>query len=511
MNVRRRLQLPVFSGALALVLALYALAVHPSGQAPSPSLQLLSRDARRTIPLTLVGTQEMVALDELAGLFQLAVRDDGGAITVAYKGRSVVLTPDQTIASVAGRLISLPAAPVRSGNRWLVPVDFIARALAPIYDQRIDLRRTTHLLVLGDLRVPRVSIRFETQPASVRATLDVSPSATVAVTQQGQRLVVRIDADALDVVMPPLQGTGLLQGIHAADAANLVLDLGPRFATFRSVTAPIEGGTRVTVDILAGADTTAAPTVALPPAPAAAPTDQPTPSPLGQVGGGFRTVAIDPGHGGDDTGAKGASGTLEKDVTLAIARRLKGQLEARLGVRVVLTRDDDHAVPVEGRSAAANNNKADLFVSLHANGSFRPDVSGASVSVAAFRQADLTMDVLAPERLPVFGGGLRTIEVIPWNLAQIPHRDQSERFARLVLESMTGTVPVSSRALEHAPLRVLESANMPAVLVEAGYLTNPAQETALAGPDLQAAIAQALLDAIVRFRDGASPSEAAVR
>lgn len=510
MNVSRRLQSPVVSGAIALLVALAFLAVRPAGQASTPSLQLLSREARRTVPLSVVGNQEMVALDELASLFQLAVRDDGGAITVAYKGRSVMLTPDQTIASVAGRLISLPAAPVRSGNKWLVPVDFIVRALAPIYDQRLELRRASHLLLVGDLRVPRLTIRLEAQATTVRVTLDITPTSAVAVTQQGPRLILRFDADGLDALLPALPPAGLVQGIHVADAANLVLDLGPRVTTFRSTTSPLDGGTRLTIDVVGnGETTTAAPATSPPPAPL--PSDQPA-QPALTASGGIRTIAIDPGHGGEDAGAKGVAGTLEKDVTLAIARRLKALLEARLGVRVVMTRDDDRAVPVENRSATANNNKADLLVSLHANGSFRPEVAGASVSVAAFRQADLTMDVLAPERLPVFGGGLRTIEVIPWNLAQIPHRDQSERFAETVLASMTGVLPVSARALEHAPLRVLESANMPAVLVEVGYLTNAEQETALAGPELQGIVGQVLLDAIVRFRDGAAvPAEATAR
>ena len=80
----------------------------------------------------------MIALDELSRAFQLNVRDDGRAITVAYKGRTIVLTPDQTIASVAGRLISLPAPPVRADGRWLVPLDFINRALASIYDTRLE-------------------------------------------------------------------------------------------------------------------------------------------------------------------------------------------------------------------------------------------------------------------------------------------------------------------------------------------------------------------------------------
>ena len=86
---------------------------------------------------------------------------------------------------------------------------------------------------------------------------------------------------------------------------------------------------------------------------------------------GVKTIVIDPGHGGEEAGAKGAKGTLEKAVTLSVARRLKSALEARLGARVLLTRVSDGAVGPDERAAVANNNKADLFISLHANASLR--------------------------------------------------------------------------------------------------------------------------------------------
>ncbi len=449
----------------------------------------------------------MLALDELAAAFQLTVRDDGGAITVAYKGRSVVLTPDQTIASVAGRLISLPAAPVRNGSRWLVPLDFVSRALGPIYDTRLELRRTSRLLIVGDLRVPRVTVRHEAAGASSRVTFDVSPAATTAVSQQGQRLVVRFDADALDVTLPVVPPQGDVQAVRQLDATNLAIDLGPRFTSYRATTQPSDASARLVIDIVGTADAPAPV-----PTPTAPTSTADVPPVLPQGGGNtIRTVAIDAGHGGDDTGAKGSAGTLEKDVTLDAARRLKGALEARLGLRVIMTRDDDRTVPVENRSAVANNNKADLLISLHANASFRSDVIGATAYVAAFSAADLATEGLAPERLPVFGGGLRSIEVVPWNLAQIPHREQSEQFAQLVTESLATRVPMAARPLEHAPLRVLESANMPALLIEMGYLTNPGQEEALRGSGVPNSVALALLDAIIRFREVLAAAPEAAR
>ena len=115
MNVR---PLPLFSAA-ATVAFLIALAAALSSQtAQPPSLTLLSKDGRRALPLAMAGDQELVALDDLATTFQLAVREESlGALTVSYKGKTILLTPEQALASVSGRLISLPAPPTRSGRR----------------------------------------------------------------------------------------------------------------------------------------------------------------------------------------------------------------------------------------------------------------------------------------------------------------------------------------------------------------------------------------------------------
>src|SRR5262245_12445112 len=107
------------------------LAVELAGQNPQPpSLTLIAREPRKPLPLAVDNDQEFVALDDLAATFQLSVREESGAVTVSYKGRTIVLNPEQTIASVAGRMISLPVRPVRSGGRLLVPLEFIGRALA---------------------------------------------------------------------------------------------------------------------------------------------------------------------------------------------------------------------------------------------------------------------------------------------------------------------------------------------------------------------------------------------
>jgi N-acetylmuramoyl-L-alanine amidase len=469
---------------------------------PGPSLTLLSRDGRRPLPISIVETQEFVALDDLATAFQLVVHEETfGAITVSYKGKTVVLTADQTLASVSGRLISLPAPPTRSGRRWLVPVEFISRALAPIYDSRLDLRKPSRLVVVGDLRVPRLTVRYDPLGATGRLTIDATPRAASSATQDADHLTIKFEADALDVPNPPLMppgGQGLVQAVRQVDATTLAVDLGPRFSGFKVTTEPVDTTMRMVIDIVA------APTDA-----AAAPAP-PAPPPSPELPPGFiaptaavRTIALDPGHGGEDEGARGSvGGAKEKDITLSVARRVKAAIEARLGVRVLMTRDDDRNISIDERTAIANNNKADLFISLHVNASMRRTTSGASILCAAFDAATVQAGMHSTgERIPTFGGGLRDIELVPWNLAQIRHLDQSTAFAAIVEQRFRDRIPLASQAIDRAPLRVLESANMPAVLIEIGYLTNADQEKLLTGDAFQNTFTQAMYDAVVHFRD----------
>jgi N-acetylmuramoyl-L-alanine amidase len=211
---------------------------------------------------------------------------------------------------------------------------------------------------------------------------------------------------------------------------------------------------------------------------------------------------IDPGHGGDDIGVKGGS-TIEKTVTLEVARRVKTLIEARLGLRVVLTREEDRAVPLDERASLANNNKADLFVSLHGNASFVPSLSGAEVfylavdeEVDAVRRAAQADSVA----LPVLGGGTRTIDVVRWDMAQARHLESSAVLARLLEEELRTRVPMGPRPVQRAPLRVLVAANMPAVLLEMAYLTNAQQAQQAASAEFQTAVAQALYEMVLRFR-----------
>ena len=495
-----------------LALAFFSSDILLSQQAP---LTVLSKDnsalVRKTIPTIGVNDQEYVALDDLAAMFQLSVREDAlGALTVTSKTKTILLTPDQPLASIGGRVIALPAPPVRQGRRWLVPVDFIGRALAQVYDARITLRRPSHLVIVGDLRVPRVQVRYDTTGAtSGRLTIDATPRTNSTITQDGDQLTIKFDADAIDVNYSnsgaaPLAvagAQGLIQAVRITDAVTLAFTVGPRFGGFKVTSQPSDTSMRQTIDISPAAAPQTTESAPQPPAAATPPPDLSA----ANTGPSLRTIVIDAGHGGDDEGAKGAQGTKEKDVTLAFARRLKAALEARLGIRVVLTRDDDRTVPLDDRTAVANNGKADLFISLHANASWRPTLAGATIFTTTFdAQDEQAAHAVASELLPAVNGTVRGIDFVPWDLAQIQHVARSEAFAHTIAEQLQGKVPLAASPVESAPMRVLEPANMPAVLIEIGYLTNSDQEKQLTGNEFQNAFVQALVDAVVRFRDEAT-------
>jgi N-acetylmuramoyl-L-alanine amidase len=496
--------------AFAAALSLLSVAL-PAQQSAALPYTVVTRAARQPLAARTINGQEMFALDDLVRLFNLTVREDGagGGLTITTGNQTILLSTQQPLASIGGRMTSLPAAPVREGRVWYVPVDFVARGIAAVSPTKIELRKPSRLLLVGDVRMPRLAIRVEPLGTQTRVTLDVSPPTPHTVAQEGTRLVIRFEADALDAAdLRANTTTDTVAGAHLGDTPQSVaIELGPRFASFRAADQPgPAGATRIQIDLTSQTETPApntppaTVTPGQPPAPETPPLLDLPPS------GGLRTIVIDPGHGGDDAGAKGTQGTLEKTVTLAVARRLKAAIEARLGTRVLLTRDGDQTVGLDQRAAVANNNKADLFISLHANASVRPNVAGAEVFYLAldgYGEAAQKAAQGPRDALPVVGGGTRDIEVIPWEMAQARYIDQSGALARATEAALRDRVPMSVRSLQQAPFRVLVGANMPAVLVELGFLTNGPQEQQLLADDHQATLAQALLDGIMRFRAAA--------
>jgi N-acetylmuramoyl-L-alanine amidase len=178
-------------------------------------------------------------------------------------------------------------------------------------------------------------------------------------------------------------------------------------------------------------------------------------------------IAIDPGHGGADSGAKGPTGKLEKTISLELARQLTLKLEAHS--KVILTRSDDYSLAHRQRSAIANQAKADIFVAIHTGAAFLHGTN--AITIYYFNPAK-SGDNLTPDTI-------RTQDLNRWDRAQLQHKTASLNLAATLKGSLGKIKGAGECRVQGAPLVVLEGVNMPAILIEVGHITHPAGEKSL--------------------------------
>lgn len=203
-------------------------------------------------------------------------------------------------------------------------------------------------------------------------------------------------------------------------------------------------------------------------------------------------VVIDPGHGGNDAGAKGPEGTLEKTVMLDLARLIADRLAT--GYQVVLTRSDDYGLELAERTATANRAAADIFISLHAGNSFISSISGSTVYFyQPFADSALTAEAQTPKTLT------DSSPPLSWDQIQLKYQTSSEKLAKLIQHEIDAIRRSPDTKIQGAPLLVLEGADMPAVVIEIGNLSNPNEEKMLRDPQFLARMARAIAGALDAF------------
>jgi N-acetylmuramoyl-L-alanine amidase len=219
------------------------------------------------------------------------------------------------------------------------------------------------------------------------------------------------------------------------------------------------------------------------------------------------TVAIDAGHGGEDPGARGRTGTYEKHITLAIARRLKALVDAEPNMRGVLIRDGDYYVPLAGRVSKARKVQADLFVSIHADAFIKPHARGSSVFALSERGATSAAAgwLARKENEADLIGGVNidvddpTLKNVLFDLAQTATIIDSLKLARSVLGEIGDINDLHKAHVEQAGFAVLKAPDIPSILVETAFLTNPEEERKLKDEKYQDKLARALLAGIRKY------------
>jgi N-acetylmuramoyl-L-alanine amidase len=311
-----------------------------------------------------------------------------------------------------------------------------------------------------------VKVSIDASGSSTRVVMTFPRKVACAVAEDAGRIKVVCD----DAIAPdPGRGTfddAILKSFGPEGDRSLVLMTGRGYT--RLDTFELRNPTRLVLDLQGAragkpAATPAVPAKALP------------------------VIVLDPGHGGVETGATGPSGLQEKTLTLDLAMRLKSRLE-RQGATVVLTRDDDRVMTLDDRTAIANHNRAILFISIHLNASKRKTAVGAETYYLATGATDDEARTLAGLENKAYEppdgvapGAATTppdhgLELILWDLAQNSFLRESSRLAEAVQSELNTATGVRDRGVRQAPFRVLMGATMPAILIEAGFISNPEEE-----------------------------------
>lgn len=374
----------------------------------------------------------------------------------------------------------------------------------------------------ADLAEDEVSLRVQNVPLGTRIILEFTARPGYQVQKQSDRVVVSLQGSFKTVPFksksfdePILQRFKLDRSSRQTD---LLFFTGPEFASVSSfemstpfrLVLDFHKRTESVPSLGAGTPAPAQSGGEIPPLP---PTRQEIPAPPGSSeetpvpsgAPGMQLIVVDAGHGGAEMGAKGPSGLLEKDVTLDVAKRLQVGLARRLGVRVILTRETDKQVSLDDRTALANHERADLFLSIHVNASPATKASGAETYFLSYQATDDEARAAAALENNTIGvdtpPGSQALSMVLWDLAQSKYLAESSKLAEAIQDNLNELLRIESRGVKQAPFKVLMGATMPAVLVEIGFITNSDEEARLKDASYREKIAQAIIDSVAAFKE----------
>jgi N-acetylmuramoyl-L-alanine amidase len=415
-------------------------------------------------------------------------------LTVRSGTSRLVATRNSGLISLNDQIILLPSPIVRENDKWLGPVDYLSQGLSRLTGTDFRYRSGASRIFVGNVDAPELVMNAQSLGPITRLTVrsSVPINSSVQREEKSTRAVLTLNRAPFDALRETLDHRDrLVRSISFDDGdgqSKIVMELTTAVADIR--VTPADNNRILFVDLMREA------AVAPPPPATSAPANPPvTGNPVDLSGRRIRVIVIDPGHGGIDVGAQ-AEGLQEKDLTLLLARKLRTTLQTRLGATVLLTRDADVAMDNEARSAVANNNQANLFISLHVGYSPNKADAGSSVFIMKEDFGNVFAET-AVSRDQLF---------LPWYLGYRLSRRNSAQAARIFQEQLSKAMPGSGFPVRNAPLAVLSSATMPSLLLEVGNLNNPVNAQTLMDGQFQNRFVGTVLEAVQRFSEIQQPA-----
>ena len=408
-------------------------------------------------------------------------------LTIRSGNNQLIVTRNSALISYNGQIILLPSPMLRENNRWLAPIEFLTLGLTKLTGTEFRYRPGTSRVFAGNAEPPELEMNAQTLGPITRLTIRCAAPITVEARREDPtKAILSIDRAPLDPSRERFDHRDrLLHSVAFDDAdgeSKIVLDIAREVSEVR--VTPADNNRVFFVDLMRAAE----PVTAAPPAPELPAANSKPDNITGERK--VRVVVIDPGHGGMDTGAR-APNVAEKDLTLILARKLRTALQTRLGATVLLTRDSDVALDNEARSAVANNNQANMFISLHAGYSPNKTDTGSSV----FVMKENFGDTFAP------AAGAREQLFLPWYLGYRVHRGGSTAAANIFQQELSKDIPGWKFPIRTGPMAVLSSATMPALLLEIGNLNNATITQSLMDSGFQTRLVNTISDAVQQFSE----------
>lgn len=425
---------------------------------------------------------------------------------VIINGKRVVFSTTSGLASINGGLVRFPGKPVESGGDLLLPVSSLEPVLSRVLGGIVTLQTPTSKkrppVAKPHLKSGALTMDVAAGYDNVRLTFTGYGARNSRVKINGASASIHFAGVGLESPSRNL-GKGIVRSILVRkDGSEVDVILGKNFKSMSKFI--LLKPERLVVIFKGSAQQVGTPVHSAPPEKAPNPhafaayeSIEPPPEKTQALD----VVVIDPGHGGLDTGALSSGSLMEKTLTLAIAKDLKKDLEEQ-GIKAILTRTDDTTVPLAQRTAIANYNQADLFISIHINAAPQKSAKGAEVYFMSSKATDQWSKKLALKENSSGKPGHSEggVNLVLWNLAQTAHLVESSVFAGMVQEKLNGLLGTERRGVRQAPFVVLEGAEMPAILVEAAFMTNPEEAAKLGDPDFLSKVAEAITEAVLAYK-----------
>ena len=463
-----------------------------------------------THPIGMLGGREFVVSDAARAL-GLTVASDAstGVLTITGGGHQILLGPGTAQVPVDRRIVPISGPARLVAGALYAPLDFFEKVLFPLGGAAgtWDAAKKTWTLVPAGPPPLSIEIAVVHVAPTTQVVFRLSAAAKTATATSERSFQVRFADTKIDPPFPEKKYDDPL--VASVRFAGEIATIDFREPGLAARAYPLTSPDRLVVEIGRRAALPAAPAAPAGPSTAApaAPADAESLAPV--TGAPPLTIVVDPGHGGGETGAIGPGGLQEKEATLEIAKRIAATLPRVLACRAVLTRDSDIQLPLDDRTSIANHEKADLFLSIHANSSRSASAKGSETYYLSLAASDKIAQEVASRENEANGGGAGAAEpgatgnpdldFVLWDLAQSAHLKESSEIAEAIQVELNAVSDTASRGIKQAPFRVLVGATMPAVLVEVAFISNADEEKRLRSPEFQQAVADAVSRAVARF------------